>query len=168
MTHPGYIRLSDDELRALRKYLHGGGSLLVVDFWSAREWDGFAAEMKRVLPDRSWTELSTDHPIFNTVYDLRGPMQRLQVPTIQFWNMEHDPRVPGSSLQRVFRGEGSEEMTVRGIFDDQGHLMILALHNSDVSDGWEREGENEEYFNRFSETIAYPLGINIVVYLMTH
>jgi hypothetical protein len=168
MTHPGYIRLSDAELRALRKYLHGGGALLVVDFWSAREWDGFAAEMKRVLPERSWTDLTTDHPIFNMVYDLRGPMQQLQVPTIQFWNMDHDPRVPGSPLQRVFRGEGSEEMSVRGIFDDQGHLMILAIHNSDVSDGWEREGEHEEYFNRFSERIAYPLGINIVVYLMTH
>jgi hypothetical protein len=42
------------------------------------------------------------------------------------------------------------------------------IHNSDVSDGWEREAESEEYFNRFSEKVAYPLGINIIVYLMTH
>ena len=47
-------------------------------------------------------------------------------------------------------------------------MMILAIHNSDVSDGWEREGEDETYFNRFSEKIAYPLGINIIFYLMTH
>jgi hypothetical protein len=40
--------------------------------------------------------------------------------------------------------------------------------NSDVSDGWDREGENRECFRRYSETIAYPVGINIVFYLMTH
>ena len=46
--------------------------------------------------------------------------------------------------------------------------MVLAIHNSDVSDGWEREGENADYFALFSEPRAYPLGINIVFYLMTH
>jgi hypothetical protein len=40
--------------------------------------------------------------------------------------------------------------------------------NSDVSDGWEREQENETYFNQYSERVAYPLGINIIFYLMTH
>ena len=44
----------------------------------------------------------------------------------------------------------------------------LGLSENDVSDGWEREGENDFYFNRFSEKIAYPLGINIIFYLMTH
>jgi hypothetical protein len=168
MTHPGYAWFNDEEVRALRKYLLGGGALFVNDFWSEHEWRGFAAQIRRVLPDRQWTELTTDHPIFNCVYDLRGPMQRLQVPTMQFWNTEHDPRVPGSHLQRVFRGEGSEEMHVRALFDDQGHLLVFAIHNSDVSDGWEREGEHEAYFNQFSEKIAYPLGINIIFYLMSH
>jgi hypothetical protein len=56
----------------------------------------------------------------------------------------------------------------RAIFDDKGRLMVLALHNSDDSDGWEREGENTEYFHRFSEGMAYPLAINIIFYVMTH
>jgi hypothetical protein len=59
-------------------------------------------------------------------------------------------------------------MTVRALNDEAGRIMILAIHNSDVSDGWEREGENEFYFNRYSERIAYPLAINIIVYFMTH
>ena len=59
-------------------------------------------------------------------------------------------------------------MHVRALFDDDQRMMILAIHNSDVSDGWEREGENQQYFRQFSEKIAYPLGINIVFYLMTH
>jgi hypothetical protein len=168
MEHAGYMRLSDDEVTALRKYLMNGGVLLVNDFWGSDEWNGFAAEINRVLPNHSWTNLTTDHPVFNFVYDLRRPMQQLQVPTIQFWNQDHDPNDPSSPLQRIFRGEGSEEMHVRALFDDKQRMMILAIHNSDVSDGWEREGENETYFNQFSEKIAYPLGINIVFYLMTH
>jgi hypothetical protein len=95
-------------------------------------------------------------------------MNRLQVPTIQFWNQNFNPNDPYSELQTIFRGEGSKEMHVRAIFDDHQRMMVFAIHNSDVSDGWEREAENEQYFRQFSEKIAYPLGINIIFYLMTH
>ena len=61
-----------------------------------------------------------------------------------------------------------DEMHVRAWLDDRKRIMALAIHNSDVSDGWEREGENDGYFHRYSEKIAYPLGINLIVYLMTH
>jgi hypothetical protein len=168
IEHAGYMRLNEDEIAALRKYLLSGGALLVNDFWGLEEWNGFAAEIKRVLPDRAWTELTTEHPLFNCVYDLRGPMSRLQVPTIQFWNRDQDPNDPQSPLQTIFRGEGSEQMHVRAMLDDRQRMMILAIHNSDVSDGWEREGEDETYFSRYSERVAYPLGINIIFYLMTH
>ena len=169
MEHAGYLRLSDGEVVALRKYLLSGGALLVNDFWGSEEWNGFAGEMNRVLPGRAWSELKPDHPVFHYVFDLRGPMSSLQVPTIQFWNPDHNPNDPQSPpLQRIYRGEGSEEMHVRVLVDDHQRMMILAIHNSDISDGWEREGENELYFDRFSEKVAYPLGINIIFYLMTH
>jgi len=168
MEHAGYMHLSDAEARALRAYLHAGGALFVNDFWGSQEWDGFAREIRNVLPGRDWTEISTDHPVFHCIFDLRGTMKTFQVPTIQFWNEDHDPDDPNSPLQRVFRGEGSEEMHVRALFDDRGRMMVFAILNSDISDGWEREGENELYFNKFSEKVAYPLGINIIFYLMTH
>jgi hypothetical protein len=47
-------------------------------------------------------------------------------------------------------------------------MMVMICHNTDLGDGWEREGENEYYFREFSEKAAYPLGINIVFYAMTH
>jgi hypothetical protein len=47
-------------------------------------------------------------------------------------------------------------------------MMTLACSNTDIGDGWEREGENEEYFHRFSEKQAYPIMINIIFYAMTH
>jgi hypothetical protein len=168
MEHAGYMRLTDEEVVALQKYLKCGGALFVNDFWGAAEWDGFASQIKRVLPNRAWTELDTDHPIFHCVFDLAGPMFRLRVPTMQFWNQEFDPNDPKSPPHQIFRGEGSDAMSVRVLYDDAGRIMVLAIHNSDVSDGWEREAENSFYFSHFSEKIAYPLGINIIFYLMTH
>ncbi len=167
MEHPGYMRLREPEVEGLRRYLKAGGVLVVIDFWNTREWDGFAGQMKRVLPERTWTELTMDHPIFHCVFDLKGPMQRLQVPTMQFWNRRHNPDNPTEPLQ-IYRGEGSETMHVRAMFDDKGRIMAIAFHNTDISDGWEREGEHADYFKVFSEKVSYPLGINLMFYLMTH
>jgi hypothetical protein len=167
MEHPGYMQLRDDEVGALRKYLLTGGTLVVIDFWNTREWDGFAAQMKRAMPERGWTDLSTDHPLFSCVFDLKRPMQRLQVPTLQFWNRRHNPDDPSSPLQ-IDRGDGSQEMHVRVMLDDKERIMAIAVHNSDITDGWEREGENDAYFRTFSETVSYPFGINLFFYLMTH
>jgi hypothetical protein len=168
MEHAGYMRLSEDETAALKEYLLNGGALLVNDFWGSEEWNGFAGEIKKALPERVWTELTPDHPVFHCVYDLRGPINKLQIPTMQFWNPAFDPDNPLAPQQTVYRGEGSEEMHVRALFDDRQRLMVLAIHNSDISDGWEREQENEAYFNQYSERVAYPLAINIIFYLMTH
>lgn len=168
LEHAGYMHLSDDEVAALRKYLACGGALFINDFWGTQEWEGFAGQIERVEPKRRWVDLDTDHPIFHCVFELPGPMHRLRVPTMQFWNEDFDADDPRSPPHRVFRGEGSEEMHVRAMLDDAGRIMILAIHNSDVSDGWEREGENAFYFNQYSEKIAYPLGVNIIAYLMTH
>src|SRR5262249_20196721 len=99
--HPGFMQLREEEVAALRNYLLSGGVLFINDFWSVPEWDGFARQMKRVLPERNWTELSVAHPLFHCVFDLQGPMKRLQVPTIQFWNPDYDPRDPESHLQRI-------------------------------------------------------------------
>jgi hypothetical protein len=170
MEHPGYMMLKEDEVLGLRKYLLSGGVLAVIDFWNAREWQGFAEQMKRVLPACNWTELGIDHPIFHCVFDLKGPMQRLQVPTMQFWNTAHNADDPTSSVHRAAfdRGEGSDRMSVRALYNDKGHMMVVAFHNSDITDGWEREGEHQDYFEVFSERVSYPLGVNLIFYLMTH
>ena len=65
-------------------------------------------------------------------------------------------------------GEECREVHFRGIFDDKRRMMVFIAHNTDNGDGWEREGEYEYFFREFSEKKAYPLGINIVFYAMTH
>jgi hypothetical protein len=67
-----------------------------------------------------------------------------------------------------FKERGSETVHYRAILDDKGRIMVMICHNTDLGDGWEREGQNEDYFHIFSEKQAYPMGINILVYAMTH
>ncbi len=167
MSHPERMELREEEVTALRNYLLNGGALLVDDFWGERSWAHFEQVMKRVLQDRSWTELSTDHPLFSCVFNLKGPIRNLQVPTIHLWRRGYDPAQP-QSFPSAFRGEGSRDMHVRAWMEKKGRIMVLALHNTDTGDGWEREGEDERYFHQFSETRAYPLAINAIFYLMTH
>ena len=169
MEHTGHMLLSEEEVKILRRYLRNGGSILVTDFWGEEEWIGFEYQMSRVMPDKKWTELKNDHPIFHCVYPIEGPIRSLQIPTMQFWNPYHDPNDPRSGpLQRRDRGIGHEEMHARAWHDDNGRMNVLAIFNCDLSDGWEREGEDNQYFQTYSEKIAYPLGINIIVYFMTH
>jgi hypothetical protein len=54
-----------------------------------------------------------------------------------------------------------------GLFDSDGRLAAVATHNTDIADGWEREGEDREFFLRFSIQ-SYALSINIITYAMTH
>jgi hypothetical protein len=168
MTHPENMVLAADEIRALRNYLENGGVLVMIDLWNEEGWRKFAAQMALVLPGRSWRDIDSSHPLFHAVYNIKEPLDRLRIPTLQFWDegyIEGDPNTP---LQRVDRGPGSDQMHVRTLNDDKGRIMVLAIHNSDVSDGWEREGENHAFFEKFSEKKAYPIGINLVIYLLTH
>ena len=168
MEHIERLTLRPAEVLALRHYLQNGGVLLVNDFWGALAWKNLQAEIARVLPGRAWTELPIEHPIFHCVYDLRGPINSLRVPSMQRWNTDYNPQDPNANPTNGYRGEGYETMHVQALLDEHQRILVLAIHNSDVSDGWEREGEYADYFKIFSEARAYPLGINIIFYLMTH
>ncbi len=167
MSHPELMQLNANEVSALRRYLLNGGALLADDFWGDESWEHFEADMKRVLPGRPWTELTATNALFHCIFNLHGPLQNLQVPTLQLWRRSYDPEDP-QSFPSAFRGQGSRQMHVRAWMDDREHITVLAIHNSDTGDGWEREGEDEAYFHEFSENRAYPLAVNAIFYLMTH
>lgn len=155
MIEPGSMVLEEEEVQGLRRYLLNGGFLMVDDFWGEDEWANFYREIKRVFPDREPVELPLEHEIFHIVYDLK---MKPQVPSIHAWQRT------GLTYERW----DATEVHYRGIFDDKGRMMALVCHNTDLGDGWEREGESQEYFKEFSEKWSYPLGINIVTYAMTH
>ncbi len=168
MVHIEGILLDETEEQALRDYLRRGGSLMITDFWGTESWERFKGVMQRVLPERTWVELDMSHPVFRSVFEIKGPKHRLRIPTMQFWDRQGTPDDPNAPLSVRYRGPGSETMGVWALLDDRGRIMAVALHNSDVSDGWEREGEDESFFKTFSEPIAFPLAINFIHYFMTH
>ncbi|MHC4424569.1 MAG: DUF4159 domain-containing protein [Planctomycetota bacterium] len=158
IVEPGDLAFSEEEVKILRRYLLNGGFLMVDDFWGEDEWYNFYYEIKRVFPDREPIELDLDHAIFHAIFELE---ERPQIPSI---NHALNGRYYGITWERP----DAREVHYKALYDDKGRIMAIICHNTDLGDGWEREGEDEWYFREFSEKKAYPLGINIVFYAMTH
>lgn len=161
MVEAGDLVFSDEEVAALRSYLLNGGFLMFDDFWGDSAWNNVEYEMARIFPERRFFELPLDHELYQRPFLIK---EKGQVPAVPYgvrseftgvtWELDHD----------------GDTRTVhhRAIADDEGRLMVIATHNTDNGDGWEREGESDYYFHNFSEKISYPLGINIIFYIMTH
>jgi hypothetical protein len=159
IVEPGALEFSEPEVAALRRYLLNGGFLMVDDFWGERDWEIFHHEIKRVFPDRSLEELPVEHAIFNCVFPLK---EKPQVPGIHHFYRAH------GTPSEAYEGRDAAEVHYKAIFDDKRRMMAIICHNTDLGDGWEREGENEEYFRKYAEPKCYPMTINIVYYALTH
>lgn len=164
MSDVGYMDFSEEETDALAAYLANGGFVWVDDFWGDAEWASFERFMRKVLPSSRWRALPTSHEIFHTVFD-----------------MNEMPQIPARTFARGYMGENTAEPagmhrapagsletpSMRAYFDDDGRLMVIGTHNTDVADGWEREAYGQWYFERFS-TRSYRLGVNVITYVLTH
>ena len=158
IVEPGALSLTDEEVIAMRKYLENGGFLLLDDFWGEDEWANCEEVIRQVLPNKTFAEIPLTHPLYRSVFTIR---EKAQVPAI-------DLGAQSEFDGRTWEREDAQEVHHRAIFDDKGRPMVIALHNTDNGDGWEREGESAFYFKQFSERTAYPLAINIIFYVMTH
>ena len=164
IVEPGGLAFEDAEVRILRRYLLHGGFLMIDDFWGDDEWDNLQTELQRIFPDRQIFDLPRTHPVFHCVFDIPNDLN-LQLPSLGFsWGNRGNVTWETNKSYDI----GGTEAHIRGINDDQGRLCVIICHNTDNGDGWEREGEDQFYFREFSEKKAYPLGINIVFYALTH
>lgn len=147
------------EADTLRNYLLKGGFIWADDYWGSRAWERWADQIAKVLPPEVYpiVDIPISHAMFHTLFDVKRVPQ---VPSIQSWR-----RSGGSTTSE--RGSDSAEVHVRGIFDEFGRLMVLMTHNTDISDTWEREGEDPDYFYRFSPE-GYAIAIDVMLYAMTH
>ncbi|MDA2926407.1 DUF4159 domain-containing protein [Acidobacteria bacterium AH-259-G07] len=147
----GYMYLSDQEAAQLREYLLRGGFLVVDDFHGEYEWQNFYRQIKKVFPEYEPVELSITHPIFHCYYDIK---KLIQIPGLQF----------------VYSGrtweKGGYKPRYMGIQDENGRLMVMINHNVDLGDAWEW-AEVEAYPREYAN-LAFQLGINYIVYSMTH
>ncbi|TWU31548.1 DUF4159 domain-containing protein [Novipirellula artificiosorum] len=163
IIEPGSLVFREAEVEALRQYCMNGGFLMVDDFWGDTQYENMRRELKRVFPDRDPFEVPLSHEIFNNVYIMD---EKPQVPALNAARRGRDGRV--GSWEWSSDGSDTSTPHYRGITDDEGRLMVFICHNTDLGDGWEKEGENQWYFEEFSVKKAYPMGINIVTYAMTH
>jgi len=147
----GSMALSSDERGLLREYLLRGGFLMVDDFHGVYEWQQFEAVMSQVFPDRVIKELNDDNEAFHVLYDLD---EREQIPGIR-----------ALMSNRTYE-KGGRVPRWRGITDDDGRLMVAINFNQDIGDAWEH-ADDARYPAPLTAQ-AYRLGINYVLYAMTH
>ena len=158
MTDVGTARFSDEEARRLREYLLKGGFLWVDDFWGEWAWQQWVEEIQRVLPQGDYPirPVALDHPVYRAFFQVDALPQ---IPSIAHWR-----RSGGGTSER---GSESAVPQMYAISDAAGRVMVLMTHNTDISDAWEREGEDPRFFYQFSPA-GYAVGLNVMMYAMTH
>ena len=147
----GHWDLTDAQCKKLREYLLRGGFLMVDDFHGTYEWEVFMASMSRVFPDRPVVEIDDKDAINHVLYDLDG---KIQVPGIQYWYSG-----------RIYEKDGVQPHW-RGIYDDKGRVMVGICFNQDNGDAWEW-ADSPRYPEKYASQ-AYRMGINYIIYAMTH
>jgi uncharacterized protein DUF4159 len=147
----GYLQLSPEEAGLLREYLLRGGFLVVDDFHGTYEWDNFEEQIRQVLPGCRIEELPLSHPVFHCFFDVE---QLIQIPGVQFLYSG-----------RTYEKDGYDPH-FRGIFGPGGRLMVMINFNSDLGDAW--EWADVPYYPEKYSSAAYRLGINYIIYSMTH
>ncbi len=147
----GSWSLDDTEAARLRDYLLRGGTLVVDDFHGTLEWATFMQSITKVFPERTVVEIPESDPLFHIVHDLND---RVQIPSIGV----------------LFRGTTYEydgfQPHWRGIYDDEGRLMVIINFNMDLGDAWEH-ADSPEYALQYTN-LAYKYAVNYIIYSMTH
>lgn len=143
VCEPGFWTMSEDEVLGLRAFLLKGGFVIVDDF-RGDHWYNFAEQLGRVLPEAHPVPLDGSHPIFDSFF------------RIDPFAFEHP----------FFRGAPP---TYYGVFegnDPNRRLMLIANYNNDIGEYW--EWSDTDFIPIELNNEAYKLGVNYVVYGMTH
>ena len=140
---------TEKEVENLRKYVLRGGFLLIDDFKGKAGWQVFRHAFSQIFPDNRWVKLDPGHSVFHIFYDIDGAQR---IPGIYFLH--------GNAPPDHLNPENW------AILDDKGHIMILINWNSDMGDGWEHPYD-ARYPTRYAN-VAYRLGINYLLYELTH
>lgn len=146
----GDWELSDSQAARLRQYFDRGGFLMVDDFHNDDEWANFMYGVRQIYPSAQVIELDAGHQAFHTVFDMT---ERLRVPGA---NVVHEDGIERGGVTPHWRA----------VLDPEGRMVIAITFNQDIGDGWEF-ADDLEYPEKFSSQ-AIKLGVNYVIYAMTH
>ena len=149
----GQMNLSASDAPRLREYLLRGGFLHADDFWGVREWQVFATQMRKVFPDRVIEPIPLTHEVFHTFFDIDKVMQ---IPNVS----------NACRGGRTWEDPSDTKPGIFGIKDDEGRIMVLITYNSDLGDAW--EWMDEPCYPEIYSGQAYRMGLNFIIYAMTH
>jgi len=146
LSEPGFLKLNDKEIKNLGEYIRRGGFIMVDDFRTAaylhgpEELEVLRYYLKRALPERELVQIDLSHPIFHSFFDIHT--LKMNPPygdfVPQFWGMS----------------------------DEHGNLQVIANYNNDIGDFWKYLDHGDKPLKDSSQAIR--LGINYIVYAMTH
>jgi hypothetical protein len=142
MSEPGYWDMSEREAQSLREYLLKGGFLIFDDF-EGEQWDNMAEQMRRVLPDGRWVKVDVPHALFDSFF---------RMDSVDF---PHPMTGAKPNYQVIFEDN-----------DPTKRVMVVANHDNDVAEYWEWSDTGFAPIELSNE--AYKLGVNYIVYAVTH
>src|SRR3954465_1791222 len=151
ITEAGWWTMTDSEAAGFRAYLQKGGFAIFDDFKVPNSfgpggggWDNFEANMLRVFPAARFVDMEPSHPIFHSFFEIKS--------------LEDFPQAYNSG-RPVFRGLYEDN-------DPHKRLQLIVNYNTDISQYWEWSGRGLRPFDETNE--AYKLGVNYIIYGMTH
>ena len=148
------LELNNAEARNLREYLTRGGFILVDDFHGKGAWKRFYTQLKKIFPEREPEDIPMSHPLFHCFYRINELAQ-----------------IPGAGSARRGRtyeraSDGGRHVQCLGIYDDNRRIMMMINFNTDWGDAWEHAADS--FYPRKYSDMAFKMGINAVVYSLTH
>ncbi len=143
MSEPGFWTMNDEEAEKIRAYLFKGGFMIFDDF-RGNHWYNFEEQLMRVLPDAQLVQLDITHPIFHSFFEIET------LDFVQFYSRSGPPAFYG-----VFEDN-----------DPDKRLLLIANYNNDIGEYWEYSDSGFTPIELSNE--AYKLGVNYIVYAMTH
>ncbi|HSG00669.1 MAG TPA: DUF4159 domain-containing protein [Vicinamibacterales bacterium] len=143
LVEPGYWLMSDEDVTHLRAYLSKGGFLIVDDF-PDRAWYNFEQQMARVFPDKKWIEITIDHPMFHSFFEIDPH----EVP--QSYNLGARPE-----FWALFEEN-----------DPTKRMLVIANYQNDLSEFWEYSDQGRYFVSETNE--SYKVGVNQFIYGITH
>jgi uncharacterized protein DUF4159 len=143
ISEPGFWNPSEEEVVGLRAYLEKGGFLIADDFRGS-DWNNFEAQMRRVIPGSRFQELDESHDIFDSFFRIENLAAILS---------------PTYGTTPIYMGLHEEN-------DPTKRLMVIANYNNDIGEYWEFSDVGWYPIDLSNE--AYKLGVNYLVYALTH
>lgn len=147
----GNWSFTNEEAAILREFLERGGFLMVDDFHGDYQWQSFYSEFRKVFPDRPVVEIEETDEIFNVLYSVDKSIQIAGI------------RAINSGVTWECNGCGPHW---RGVYDEEGRLMVAINFNMDMGDAWEHA--DSPWYPEPMTALAYRFGVNYLIYAMSH